>query len=126
MLRRLVLFVALSCAIPAPAAAGELKGYELYSWKGEQSQWLYALLPGTNRLKSEDEILSAGISEARLRIEISKLEPIESVIWCAPPGSEIQPRLAYPPADVVESLRALAREHEVHLVLCDDENAFLP
>lgn len=110
-------------SVPAGAGAGpgmarEFKGHELYSWKGEQGQWLYALLPGTNRLKSGDEILSAGIPEADLRLAISELAPGESVSWCAPPGLEIQPRLATPPADVVDGLRALAREHEVRLSSC--------
>ena len=44
---------------PTPDAAGSsMKGYELYSWQ-EGGQWRFALLVGTNREKSVEEIKSA-------------------------------------------------------------------
>jgi hypothetical protein len=45
---------------PAPAAAAgekrkEMKGWELYVWE-EEKEWVFSLLPGTNRLKTQEEI----------------------------------------------------------------------
>lgn len=101
-----------------PAAPHAFKGYELYSWRDVRGQWLYALLLGTNRLKTAEEILSAGIPEAQLRLELAKLPPGESVSWCPPSGVELEPPFSNPPAPVVDRLLALARERGVHLTLC--------
>jgi hypothetical protein len=39
------------------SASTSMKGYELYSWREKSSgDWYFALLPGTNRLKTYDEI----------------------------------------------------------------------
>ena len=94
------------------------KGYELYSWREPQGEWRYALLLGTNRLKSPDEILAAGISEPELRRRLAELAPAESVSWCRQADVETDPPLALPPSPVVDSLVALAREREVRLETC--------
>ena len=38
------------------ASAKAFKGVELYSWRDSEGAWLFALLPGTNRIKAEAEI----------------------------------------------------------------------
>lgn len=106
------------------AAPGEprraFKGYELYSWQDSQEKWRYALLLGTNRLKSPEEVLAAGVSEAELRLRLAELPATESVSWCRQADVETDPPLALPPPPVVDALVALAREREVRLEPCRD------
>ncbi len=48
-----VLLTSLTAHAQTPQTS--MKGYELYSWK-IKGHWYYSLLPGTNRLKTSDEI----------------------------------------------------------------------
>jgi len=69
-----------------------MKGYELYSWK-LKGHWYYSLLPGTNRLKSYDEITAPGAvtrDAAGLRSALQKLPRGEEVFWMsdAPAGAD--------------------------------------
>ena len=68
-----------------------MKGYELYSWK-IKGHWYYSLLPGTNRLKSYEEITapsSVKRDAAGLKSELQKLPRGEEVFWMsdAPAGA---------------------------------------
>lgn len=74
----------------APARADErsaqrtFKGVELYSWKNSNGDWLFALLPGTNRLKTETEVKKkdnwiAGADELDKRL--GRLAEGEQVFW---------------------------------------------
>lgn len=68
-----------------------MKGYELYSWK-IKGHWYYSLLPGTNRLKSYEEITAPGVvrrDAAGLKAELQKLPRGEEVFWMsdAPAGA---------------------------------------
>jgi hypothetical protein len=61
-----------------------LKGIELYSWKSSDQEWWFSLLPGTNRLKQENEIKNpevalTGIEELKKRL--AHLAPGENVFW---------------------------------------------
>lgn len=60
-----------------------MKGWELYSWPNG-NDWNYGLLPGTNRLKSYDEVVNSpfrvtGIE--MLKAMLLKLPDEETVIW---------------------------------------------
>ena len=86
MLRRslmaaaVVLLVAL--AVSAQPSQG-MKGYELYSWK-VKGRWHYAVLDGTNRAKSYEEITSPDnqhIGIAALRAELKKLPRGAELVW---------------------------------------------
>ena len=44
------------CCPKADSDSESMKGYELYTWQ-EGGQWYFALLEGTNRLKTDEEIL---------------------------------------------------------------------
>ena len=70
------------------AGRKSMKGWELYSWK--DTGWKFVLVPGTNRRKSADEILSSrhilnGMKE--LENEIEKLKDGEIII--VSDGSEL-------------------------------------
>ena len=84
------------------AAKPAFKGMELYSWSSGK-EWRYALLPGTNRLKTWQEIQSAGVDEKQLRARMTKLAIGEYVSWL-----NFDPHLRYPPNEVRTSLEKLA------------------
>ncbi len=84
-----VLLISLSAY--AQASPTSIKGYELYSWK-IKGHWYYSLLPGTNRLKSYDEITARSIVKrdaTGLKSELQKLAKGEEVLWMsdAPAGA---------------------------------------
>jgi hypothetical protein len=102
--------------------ASSMKGWELYSWPGDHlNVWRFALLEGTNRVKTRDEIRTSpdqvkGLN-ALLR-ELDRLPAGEFVFWCAPraPG---QPATSadfpLPPSEYVDA--AIERAEERKLVL---------
>lgn len=96
MLRKLRI-AGLAALLISLAAHGQtphtsMKGYELYSWK-VKGHWYYSLLPGTNRLKSYEEITGPGVvtrDAAGLRSALQKLPRGEEVFWMsdAPNGAD--------------------------------------
>src|SRR5436853_1330149 len=83
MLRKVVVAMMLLATLAVCAPAQAMKGYELYSWK-VKGRWHYALLTGTNRAKSYDEITSPAserVGMAALMAEMEKLARGEEVFW---------------------------------------------
>ena len=65
-----------------------MKGWELYSWPADVEgckQWHYALLPGTNRLKSCSEVTSDTVlnvtGEQQLKLLLNKFPSNEHILW---------------------------------------------
>lgn len=65
-----------------------MKGWELYSWPEDVEgckKWNYALLPGTNRLKSYSEVTSDTvlkvIGEQQLKLLLNKFPTNEQILW---------------------------------------------
>ena len=65
-----------------------MKGWELYSWPADVegcNQWNYALLPGTNKLKSYGEVTSDTVlkvtGEQHLKLLLSKFPTNEHILW---------------------------------------------
>jgi hypothetical protein len=104
-------------------AVQAFKGYELYSREEEGRGWRFALVAGTNRLKTAPEIAAAAASEEEVRDQLAALPAGEVVTWCPPPALVIEPPPAHPPPAVVESLLALAAERRILLRLCDAPRA---
>jgi len=74
------LLISLTAHAQSPEAP---KGYELYSWK-IKNHWYYSLLPGTNRLKSYEEITAPVVvrrDAAGLKAALQKLPRGEVVFW---------------------------------------------
>src|SRR5436309_349513 len=96
MLRRSIAALGVLVALAVSAQAAQaMKGYELYSWKAK-GRWHYAVLVGTNRAKSYEEITAQAnerISIAALEAELEKLPRGETLSWrsAAHPGV-IRPR----------------------------------
>lgn len=64
-------------------AAKAMKGYELYSWRTD-GKWCFALLLGTNRLKTFEEITAPDVAVASvgaLRSRLAQLANGEEIIW---------------------------------------------
>ncbi len=57
-----------------------MKGYELYSWQ-EGADWQFALLIGTNREKTEDEVRAATVSLTALQDALAQLPAGEQIFW---------------------------------------------
>jgi hypothetical protein len=89
------------------------KGVELYSWKDKSGAWQFALLDGTNRLKTEEGVKSAktnvkGVQE--LTKALARLAVGEQVFWTHPiKGFE------FPPPAMREEIEKAAKEAKIDL-----------
>ena len=79
-----------------------MKGWELYSWL-EVDGWRFALVPGTNRLKTRAEVVAAGVLGLQEIVQtLESLARGEEVFW----STQRVPDTALPPADLVEAIGA--------------------
>jgi hypothetical protein len=79
-----------------------MKGYELYSWES-RGEWYFALLVGTNRLKTRGEISSPKVRVRGLKAlkkKLGRLAAGEEVSWSAGMVSGT----AMPPERIVEEV----------------------
>jgi hypothetical protein len=73
-----------------------VKGVELYSWKDKGDNWVFVLLDGTNRDKTEEEVKGAknqitGVED--LKRTLARLAVGEHVFWTHPiKGFEFPPK----------------------------------
>jgi hypothetical protein len=95
-----------------------MKGYELYSWT-EDGQWRFALITGTNRNKTAEEIISTinTISQdgwVHIRVEsidqikqvLSRIPQNEYVSWLSgPPPPQGGITFSLPPAQIVDDIK---------------------
>jgi len=103
-----------------------MKGYELYSWQ-EGEGWYFALVVGTNRIKTFDEIVAPEVRvrgiEA-LEVQLDQLASGERVFWSA----QRVPNVVLPPDDVVEQVQAYCEQRGIELEIepstCSGPNAF--
>jgi hypothetical protein len=80
-----------------------MKGYELYSWK-TRGQWHFALLVGTNRLKSRGEINSPQVrvrGVEALKRKLSRLAEGEEVSWV----EGRVPGMVLPPEEIIDEVK---------------------
>jgi hypothetical protein len=90
-----------------------MKGYELYSWQTE-GEWTFALVVGTNRIKTYEEISSP---EGRiqgleaLKSELDKLSSGEQVFW----STQRVPNTTLPTGEMIEKIRAYCRQRCIKL-----------
>ena len=89
------------------------KGVELYSWKDQGGDWMFVLLDGTNRLKTEEEVKRAehkvkGVED--LKKALARLAVGEQLSWTHP----IQ-GFAFPPEATRKAIEKAAKEANVHL-----------
>lgn len=106
-------FLALPARAEERPAETEFKGMELYSWQDANGGWVFALLPGTNRLKREAEVKQkenqiAGADE--LEKHFLQLAEREQVFW-----SHRAEGFVYPDEATREEIAASARKAKVEL-----------
>ena len=102
------------------AEATAFKGMELYSWQTTDGEWRYAILEGTNRNKTMEEVQSVPLDLQDVKLAIGELAVGESLFWMnnAYVTSSDQPAdLPFPPESVVTELKDFAREKHIDLYI---------
>jgi hypothetical protein len=89
------------------------KGVELYSWKDNGGDWIFVLVDGTNRLKTEGEVKGSKNkvkSAQELKKALSGLAVGERVSWTHPiKGFE------YPPEAMRKAIKKEAKDAKINL-----------
>lgn len=92
--------------LPATPFPESMKGYELYSWQ-EGGQWKFAVLVGTNREKSLEEIQSADTI-------FSGVDALQAALETMPEGQYLtwssRDSLSFPPEDIIEQVEKICEE----------------
>lgn len=111
---------------------GAVKGWELYSWLEEEKHcrhWKYALLQGTNRLKSYNAITKEAVlrvsGEEQLKLLLDKLPAGENILWPGRtwlsntwgPGNIDYGDLELPPAAFTSAIKAYCLQRGLSLTL---------
>jgi hypothetical protein len=91
---------------PLPAS---MKGYELYTWNDGGETW-FSLLPGTNRLKTPDEVFAGerSVVDAAdgFAITVAGLDAVGGQLARLPRGASVfLSTVRYPPGAALEVLR---------------------
>ena len=98
---------------PEASPTRSMKGYELYSWH-MGDEWHFALVLGTNRIKTYEEISSPEVHvqglEA-LQAQLDQLPAGEWIFWSA----QRVPNMALPPDEVVDEVRTYCRQRGIQL-----------
>jgi len=98
-----------------------MKGWELYSWQAKTGEWRFTLCPGTNRLKSIQEILSQGVPLGELRQQLSRLAAGEHVFWRSAAwfqethNPQFDPGCRQPPAETVGVIKDVCAKRGLQL-----------
>lgn len=94
-------------------AKARFKGVELYSWKDKEDNWVFALLDGTNRLKSAEEVKGTENQikgAAELKKAFARLAVGERVSWTHPIEG-----FAFPPKATRKEIEKAAKEAKIDL-----------
>ncbi|MDY7075890.1 MAG: hypothetical protein SXV54_03095 [Chloroflexota bacterium] len=104
--------------------ARSMKGFELYSWQAE-GKWRFALVVGTNRIKTFEEIASPDVCVEGLDALWESLDQLaggEQVFWS---GGRV-PNTVLPPDDMLEQVRAYCAQRGIHLTIQADDARWDP
>jgi hypothetical protein len=109
-----------------------MKGYELYSWS-QDGQWHFTLITGTNRNKTQDEIISRSntvtadgwvqiqvIGEDAIKTILAAIPQDEWVLWLAgpiEPATTPEVIFTLPPETIIEALKTQAQQSDFHLAI---------
>lgn len=92
-----------------------MKGYELYSWR-VNGAWHFALLEGTNRLKTFEEVTAPEVtidSVDDLRSRLAQLAPGEEIIWT----TWNDERFSLPPEPLLEQVKQACQDLGLNLTI---------
>ncbi len=110
------LLTALLVAAENRPTAKQFKGVELYSWQDREGTWLFSLLPGTNRLKTESEIKET-------KNHISSIKELENLFSQLAEGEHVywflrEPKgVAYPDDAMIRLIESSAKKAKIILHL---------
>lgn len=93
------------------------KGWELYSWK-ENNVWKFSILPGTNRGKNLNEVLTASLKVTgvdSLKLLLARIPEQEYINWLEQAGQESAGKLAIPEAEVVNQIKVFCQNRKLNL-----------
>jgi hypothetical protein len=113
------------------------KGYELYSWRADgEAGWAYALITGTNRDKTWDEVSAPGGTltdeggvriraegEAALKSVLRPLPEGANVLWMSSEvpqvGADLGEHLGLPPPAIIREIRIYSQKQGLNLWVGD-------
>ncbi len=113
----------LGCGRPALSQSSaeklprQMKGYELYSWK-TRGGWHFALLVGTNRLKTRGEVTSP-------RVRVKGVEALKRKLGGVAEGEEVTwvagrvAGTALPPGPIVDEVKNYCARHGIRLAVSE-------
>lgn len=123
----LLAWVLISCT-PAPSSptntpetsgVGEnaIKGYELYSWEINSRVWAYALLPGTNALKTHNTISAQQQTQPQIVSSLRALPLGTEVFWNPSHSTQGSTTLKFglPDDSLTAELRQVIQERELKI-----------
>ena len=96
------------------------KGMELYSWQSETDEWQYAVLVGTNRNKTLEEVQAEPLDLDGVKESIGRMPAGESLFWVKDvfdAEADQMVTLSFPSEDVIRELQEIAREKKVDLFI---------
>jgi len=96
------------------------KGMELYSWQNKAGGWQYAILQGTNRNKTLEEVQATPLDLQGVKITITKMAVGESLFWMnsvSDPSLGQTLKLPFPPNTIVDELTNFARKKQVAIYI---------
>jgi hypothetical protein len=103
-----------------------MKGWELYSWpKG--SHWRYSILPGTDLVKTLEEVTSNGLrvnGKDSLKMLLSKFPVNEEITWIGEAWldsawSNDYGNLSLPPIDTLDEIKQYCELKDLNLQVTD-------
>ena len=104
-----------SCQNQADTAKITTKGYELYSWRLESGTWYYALVLGTNRLKTDSELVAVQkTSLDSIEKEIRTFSQGEYIFWNTN-KDQMQLPLVLPEKNEVDRIKRICSERNINL-----------
>ena len=112
-------FLLTGCLQEERAQKPQFKGMELYSYVDDGGTIRYALLLGTNRIKSVDELVQFSVSYKKLIKKIKRLAPKENIIWLGNRPENIL--LKYPDKATIEKIKSICQELDITLHLLPRE-----
>jgi len=101
-----------------------MKGVDLYSWKSKDGGIHYALLDGTNRLKTPDELVSNQMNIAELEAKMKKLPEKSDILWNNTVGvdHELELNFAFPSRFMIQKITNFAHNAHSSLRLAPKSN----
>jgi hypothetical protein len=111
------------CVQQSSAGSPKIIIYELYSWRDNNEEWCFSVLPNTNRAKTAEDIFEKketirGI--AKLKERISKMPRDTKLVWEKNPWAGVPVKgtesVALPPEEIMRDVKRFAATQHVEVV----------